>query len=525
MVILFTYFGTWNLYFLQDEWAAFGKAIFANQFGWMSLVRVFGFHFVPLTSFTVATLYTSFGLQYQYYAWFAIVFHTLNAFLLSSLVHKITNNKGMSFLSGIIFAILNAPEQAVTAASVSPSVLPATAFAILSLLWFYDFIRHRKASSLMYSNVSLFTGLLFKEDIVFLFVLLIIVTFAIQKRELSKVIISYTLIIATYSALRLWFFLSSPYSQYAGRTMSVTDLLPIIFNALLLLPKAFAYLIISPSWILSISRWYIDKHGVYLFSVVQPEWFGMIAATFTQIIIMPIVAYITTLTLVIVGAFGIRKLTVRTEHRHLILVALLYVVLSFLPFAFLPKHLTIESRHFYMPAIGASILLSVFFTYLIQSRNNMAKFTGAIMLLMLVLGNSYQTQKGIQGALSERSNIMKSIVYQVRKLNYDLPTRAVIVAQGDPLPIQFGAGYLFLILYHTKQPYYEFLMRNVLWDHEGYQEYEGTGFGYFRDFDDFLAAYKESNLTPESVFAFFFDSKSGTIQDTTQVVRENLITD
>ena len=55
-----------------------------------------------------------------------------------------------------------------------------------------------------------------------------------------------------------------------------------------------------------------------------------------------------------------------------------------------------------------------------------------------------------------------------------------------------------------------------------YEECDGRGFGYFRDYDKLVNAVKENNISMDNIISFSWNGKEGEIRDITSEIKERV---
>lgn len=167
--ILISFVIYWKLFFTfysQDEWQTVGhmlsNGIFAELEG-LNLIRIF---FAEGRLFTQVLNYVMFIIvpfNVTILSIYAIIIHGINGALVYILVNKIIKNRLASLTAMLIFLCNSVSDQAVIWFAASVSVLTATLFVLLSLIYFYNFITTNKKNSILLSFLFLFISFYFKE--------------------------------------------------------------------------------------------------------------------------------------------------------------------------------------------------------------------------------------------------------------------------------------------------------------------------------------------------------------------------
>jgi hypothetical protein len=139
--------------------------------------------------------------------------------------------------------------------------------------------------------------------------------------------------------------------------------------------------------------------------------------------------------------------------------------------------------------------------------------------------------------LSKQGILRKRILEKIASDYPALPPKTVFYVESDTsfyglsdetkiLPFQTNFGHTLFVWYLPKTKYpKEFLLDSSFLYNlsaQGYAEYNGRGYGYYREFDSLTDSLKKNNLTAESVFAYKYFSKNETLYNITNEVRENI---
>lgn len=523
---LISFFNLWNTYFQQDEWYWFGQSIYANQYGILNLFKVAGFHFIPLTGLLTAALYQLFKLQFSYYIVFSLILHALNSFLVYILGAHLADKK-TAFLASILFLVANTSQQATTWVGASIALLPATFFALISFILFLKYFEMSKKRYLIWSVLFLIISLGFKEDAVFLFFFYLLYGFFFQKRHFWKVLTFDAIFGIVYIAGRYVIEIISPQAILLRQQTSFSGIISLVTHTILFPLQAFSKLYFSPELMYPFSHFLMDRHAKEISLIVDVKSFGNFAL-FVEDVGMKFVSVTLTTLLILTGSILLKKIgRINNNLKTKIKIAFIFIVLSILPYGFLPKNLVMESRHFYIPMIGASLLLSmIFYSVFYGLKGRFSKIAFMTVIIGYLGLNIYLNQRNIRYLMNtSRSRII--FVTQIQPLFTVLPQKTIFLSSGDPLSFQSGVGQMLMVLFRNQQPYFQLLRSNFLWDlgSQGYKEMGDKGFGYFNDFNLLKETYVNYGIKPSSVFSFYWDSNKQKLIDTTEQTRNKLVSD
>lgn len=476
-----TYWGVWNGFFQQDEWSGFGRVIAANEAGIGSLIRFSGLHFTPLSILFVALFYQLFEHSHVPYGIYSVLAHTVNALLVYLLGARMTQNKHIGLLSGIIFAASYTPFQAVTWYAASLSILPTTFLALLGLLAFEEYIIKRNRSYFFVALLFIFLSAGFRENSIIL-----LVYFLFRAPFAWRGLVTTGIIYLSIRFAPLLFTSKlTTVAPHVSRFMPIDIVYQAVSFVLFYLPRLFIPTPI-PTWL-----------GRMVFGQYADMLYYFILNFF----------YICVWVCIIYGFVRIPK----TKLQQGLIV---FILLSIVPFFLLPIPFIMESRHYYFSTIGFSILLG---SIVYQFRK---KWITNLLFSLLLIVNIFLIRQEITN-VEHTSAIRIGFLKQWRELYPKINTKTIFLSVGDSVPFQSGYGQILLVDYHVSP-----LLNNYfLWGtHEqGYREAQGIGFGYFTDFQEMRTAYCKSSLNPTDVFAFSWDHTRNRITDKSKEYRSTLL--
>lgn len=514
VLVLFTFRDLFLVFFQQDEWFGFGQAIFLRASKFSQLLALFGgFHFTPFSFLSYAVMYYIFGLLAPAYAAISILLHLIASLLVYFLTDLLLKNKKVATLAAILFAVSNTHQQQVTWYGTSLMGIPAAIFGISSALFFFLSMQRRQQRYFYISLLLLIIGLGFREEIIglFLFYMLVIVFFyKTQIRKITWLLLSG----AIYFMGRAIVQLSQPKSALFASSTPFDYLMNVMERMILFPLKGFSQTVFPPTAMLDFSH--------VLLRINEPlfmRWSPVRSSgLFTEQYIVPILAILSSIILLLL-IFRLLKTMLGPVRKRIILLLLL-TICAFLPLAFLPKYAPFESRHFYFPMVGSSILFS-YIAYLLISRLHtpLLKAVALGLIVFYVFYNIQLTQRHLR-FLVDVSKHRVTLIRQITETYHNLPRQTIFYATGDPLPLQSGPGQILMVLFSDQQPYAGLLGQNALWDtNNGYEEANSIGFGFYYEFQKMLDVYQQHRLRPENVYSFSWDNGDDLLVDTTDTVR------
>jgi len=521
--VLLGYWGVWNGFFQQDEWAGLGFYFSALEPGlpaslaniYSPLFRAGLAHFLPGVPFLNFVRYSLFGLSYPPYAIFSLVLHFLASILVYELVYLFSKNKFLSLVASSFFVLSASASQAVTWVATSVPTQFGAIFALLSLLFWF-----RKR--LFLSMALAVLAVLFKETALFLFLFLPVSAYITMPEKRKKIVSSTFVAAAAYSVLR---FLVIANSKGVNSAVDSFIFLARAFfnNYFSVLLRGVAQTALPGSFLAFIPR----KVAVYLPGAPPPDTHGF-DVFFEASLFRP------GLTIVGLALLLLMSFTAARNSKKYLQIFLLFIF-SYAPLAFIPTgELTetlLASRNLYIPTAVLMIFLAIF----LAEQKRARKKAFVLFALFLTLLQIFFLREKVEKLVGV-GRLRKGILTEVKVLRPKLPDRVVIYTESDKayyglppeeniLPFQSGLGQTLLVWYHPSENFpAEFFSDNFLWEitDQGYREAEGRGFGYFRDFNELQKAIDSYNLSKKSVIAFSWKSETGQLLEITEEVRSKL---
>lgn len=510
------YWGIWNIYFQQDEWNGFGNVLYAQTYGYTSLIRLYGSHLTPLTSLFFALLYKLFAFNHRYYALYSIFLHLLNVLLLYCYAYTISKNKRIALLASTIFATALVSQQAVTWFAASASFLPAASFTLLSLLYFEKILQKPTLLYGVLTYLCLFLSLGFRENSVILFFYFILRSLLYRYKYSLYISIISTVSFVFYAALRfIPHVLNTPH-QIMGTSTQLNDY---IIHATELIGLSIPQLIIPRVYMLQIAYpFYNMFHIFFTYSIGVSN-----SAVFVETKLLRGLYLLFFIVFTSIFTFIYRKSIWHSRYRTVVLSLIIFLIFSILPFTFLPRKLPMESRHFYIPVIPFTILFSIVSHVLLKQHSSIIKGLLVCTVSAFIIMNIYGIRMAMHKAISISMNRI-DFIKQLNNVYPSIPSRSIFYSQGDHPPFQSGFGHLLMVVLHNRQPYESFLKNNFLWNikAQGYAEMDTIGFGYFYEIESLNKTYCIHRLNPSNVFSFTWNNRDKHLADTSEVTRSTL---
>ncbi len=523
--------------FQHDEWAALSRFFLFKPTLIETLREAFTpfiSHYVPFHRTLVEIYIGLFGLNYWPYTLASISAHLLITFLLFIFFTSLFGNRLYALLASSLFAFGAAGHQATSWPLADISVHGATIFGLVSLIFLFKFIDDHHSRNILISLVFLLASLLFKEIAIGFFLLFPFALYLFKPKLLKKnkkvlpVIFGVTLF---YLVLRGAMFFTP--RSVAGDELVTADqsYQEIVTNIATFPIKTLAQTTIPVSYLLKGSRMISSLVPVHLTGQPGTTAFDQ----FVEGITLQIIGGLVFLMFILLGI----KFIGPKKNKKLVKIyifAFVFIVINSLIYVLSPGRggdiPVIDSRNLYFPLIGTSILIVSSLVFLAKG-NKTRIFLFFIPILVL---NVVALQKEISN-VAQRGILRKKILDQIKNDYPKLPDRVVFYAESDTsfyglpenekiLPFQTNFGSDLFIWYLPQEKFPAELADNGWFLHsltgEGYKEFAGRGFGYFRDLDNLRQAVAEYGLEPDTVIAYRYDSQKAQLFNITREVRLNL---
>lgn len=537
IIIFVVYFPITRTFYQQDEWYGFGMYL-ANGFKSVFLSTTYlsknlgsifldtnGIINIILGEGRIFTKFISF-LFYKYYplnivpvAIFSIIFHIANSILVFLIAKKIFNKTLPAFLGSIFFAVNSVSQSAITWPAASVNALPSTLLILLAIIFFTNYIELKKNKWLIFSFLSIYISLFFRETGIFLFLLLPLYSLFYQKYSIIGFLKKYWYYLFTVGLIvifRIYEFKSVPNEEALFLTGTSKYFLDAIFFRSILYPlTSFSLSIVPPDIFLNFAR---NITNIY-YPFIPEAQFILVAQT----VVLDLLSILLSMTIGFVLMFLLVKTDAKLKKQ--IIFWIVFLIASFLPYIIISKSYSyLESRYYYVGSISWSII----FAWLINFVNEKIRFKPFYYLLLLfylffIFIHVRTINSDIKQLVDESQNRIK-IISQLKSFKPNLDSnKNIFYIYGDTdyyiienkIPFQSGMGYNLMSLYYSsgKVPN-ELLNQSFLFEigSQGYKEVGGIGFGYFSNIKLMEEEAKKYNIPNKNIYKFYYNSKTATLE-------------
>lgn len=529
-ILFFTfvaYFPVTHGFFQNDEWRTIGHYLSGGE----NLLTIFMpnvSHYTPLANVFYFLYSSIFQLNFFWHALFSILAHLIVVSLLFVFFSILFKNRILAFFSSLLFAIGASGHQATSWIATDINTHGSTIFGILALIVLYRF------NKIWLSIIFLIISLLFKEITIVFFILLPLMVYIFDNKKFIKNWLNYVKIILVgfiYLIFRfsmLFFQRTNIEDRVVLETQSVSD---VVHNMLSFPVKIFAQSLIPSNQLLSLAR--------QITKFLPSSLTGLYGTTAFDIFTENTSLQILNLLIFLVCAFLLVYVTKKSKNKlmkKVVIFGFIFVILNSFIYALSPGRFgsipVVDSRNIYLPSIGA-VLFLVSVVYLLLEK----RITKILLVIVLfIVLNIFWLEKELK-FLAERGTERKNILYQIKKAYPDLPPKVVFYMVSDSpfyglpeseriFPFETNLGNIIMVLYQKTEDYpaelvdlpdYLFGMTK-----EGYKEIDGRGFGYFRNWDLFIQAIEDNNLSGDSVIAFSYHFSNKSVEDITLQTRKEI---
>lgn len=527
-----------NGFFQQDEWLSFGFRILLERVPFSEILKnIFTpsvGHYQPLTTLVLQTLFSLFHLNFPFYFLTSIFLHLLNIVLVFYLAKEVFKGNFNAYLTALLFGINASGVQATSWVLADVGVHFSTMTAVLSILFFFKFLKGSKQKIFYLCIVFFLISLLFKEITIGLFAvfplgILIFKGNTEPERKRCIQILIVTGII--YCLFRLsMIFLPQAYSTdtLVVNSQSTNRL---IYNFVSLPIKALAQTIVPQQILPEISKFIGEYLPISITGQKDTPSFDMFVFKKVTELVSGILFVFVAIILFLIFRYDLKGRLAKLAYFWLG-----FVFLNSFIYGLAPERsgiiILVDSRNLYFILIGSVILTIA----AIEKFSKGNKIKMAALLIPLLGLNIFYSNKILTATAKEGSS-RKAILKTLKNSYPTLPRKVIFYTESDKsfyglpeseriLPFQSGFGQTLLIWYSGIENFPdEFYKGKFLWaiTDQGYIESQGRGFGYFRDFDQFAQSFQLNGLALESVIAFQFDSSDDSLKDISNEIRSRLL--
>lgn len=523
------------LSYLNDEWIQYGLV---QIHGWTA--ELFKFSWLGIVLGPARPLGTIvnnlFFLHLPFQAWpffvWALIFHSLNGVLCYALSYKLSKNRRIAMICSLFFVTSSVSYQTFSWLAATVQGVASTTFILLTVYLFLLFLESYKKRFLLYTVLSLYVAVLFKDSSVFVLLALPVLfvlfpTRPIAKKVIFSIIIPSVLVIVAFGVYRV----ALSMTGFEHRFVQLGT------NAVL-----YPYL--------SLSHFFIPFRFMYRMAetfekMMYPTIVNIMTNENVTLLAYTMVSDVLSILGSIIGTCIVLILYIkRSIDRKTILFAAIFYLLCFLPIAFYLDHRNasyVESRYLYLMNFPIGLLLGCALEFLFEKIKLYKKIVMRLCLIGLytIVGiffvkNIQVTQREITDSVRQ-GEAVTSAVKAMKKKWKTLPDKAIVYLEGDrffyhptlKVPFQLGPGFMMMVVYYDtgtipKELIDSWFLLSV--SEEGYREVSSQAFGYFyeiSELQEFLS--KNPHIATKQIVGMRFDSNTGEFIDITDRVIRDIV--
>lgn len=577
VLIFFTFHSLLGSYFEADEWFHFTHYLPLTQNPFGSIIALTrsitdanalseGQHVVPIGEELFFLNVLIFGINFKPYAIISLVLHSVNSFLVFLLIKELLagvkdkNSMFFAILGSIFFAFTTVPVHVITWAAFYGQNVLSVSFFLLSLLFLQKALNTKIKKYIYLSSLFLLLDLMTKETAIILVFIIPVMIFMNNKNFTVKFLCKiYAIPLAFFAFFRFiipiiylwidqWIIASLNSVDHPSFTMvnKGIDLSLIIYRTITFPLSMISQVFIPGPTMLSFLK--IISPLIYYQYAGEPAARGQNRLFFIYGPGQNLLYYLISFAILIMVIIIVRKYYKKNKkiEAKIVLLSLLILVTSAFPLVLnvlrIPSWGTdfFDSRHYYMPSVGAAILLPfllMFVSEIIVKALKKIKISVPILLVLIILfamwfiNNLIVLKSNLNIIVDQTGVPRRKIITQLKEYLPILPQKAVFYAEtdgggayGPVLPFQTSFPQILTVVYYDKNPLPNSFFNKFVFDAkpQGYMYSEERGFGFYNSRKSLLEALKTKAFGIKDVYAFYYDSKSAKLTNITQSIRDEM---
>lgn len=528
-----------HTFYQQDEWLTLGYVKAGAGIAMMekaTFLDLLGGKYRVLSLPLQILIYQYIGFNTYAVGIMALALHLSATLILYRVLNMLTENKTVSFITGLLFVVLSTSIQSISWYATTFQTIPSFIFLFLSLYFTMVYIKVKRSRYFWLSFISSVAAFLFKESggIALLLNPILYILYSKPKLHVIPLIKKYGIFIGYVVYIGYTRYLNVLVTpQYLGSTYlaaSSSAYQKILINALL-----YPYL--------SFSQIFLPQKFVYESAVLFQNIYyqccttGSTAVSMAQNLTSDLLSSFVSTGLVLIVALAYAVSKKRTTLQFLIL----SYVLSYFPFITLERGSSyMDSRYMYISGAVGSALIIYSLSELISSiHNKIARISllgivsVCIVSLMLI---HIKIDRNIFRVLAYESQERLLILKQIKQLVPRLPEKPVFYIEtnnkngyygvtSQTLPFQQGIGHTLMVWYaDDAQASKPLLASYFLWGikDQGYKEFQNYGFGYYSDIEELKNAVWSNQIQRKQIIGLYYDTDQKKMTNITDTVTGTL---
>ncbi len=517
-------------FFAQDEWLIFGEHLIHED---DPISRCFAIQ-RPLTCFLNSIETRFFGLTIWPYALLSIGLTIACSLVLYRLLRNWQFSPWQAALAASFFPVISAGSQAIAWFGAFSASLPSYLFALLCLYFVQKEVEQPSTRNLLLLFGCAILSFYFKEESLWLG-LMIPVTWLLYSQTIHRPLtwrrasIILIPVIILFSLFLYGEFIRQTHNPafkplFVHERATNTFIIDSFRTAIALPVYHLSHLLVPPSQIVVISQRF-------------PISIGLLSYVLTSLLLIGVSSFFrNTAQLEKQEKISLEERQQHQANQRLIIWLTTWIFISYLAYAIRGEAnvATLESRYYFPSQAGMAGLLVLLLAPRppFRKKISLKQAVALYFLVAIIWLNVSDLWLGMRGAVATAKE-RKKVIHFITHTTGPLPNRAIIFTDDKApslggaivptLPFQTGPGYMFQIIFHRHNQDYRPLIKQFwLWEiyQEGYDEKDGVGFGYFRNYDQLAQAVREKTIPIDHVYGFRYQKQE--ISDITSQVRQAL---
>jgi len=489
-------------FFQQDEWYFIGK-YYLFRTDPSVLFRVVGnIHFVPLQQLWFFIQYYFFGFNSVWYGIVSVCCHAVVAILAYTLFRMLSFRTIPTCIGVAFFALNPVSSQVVSwplAAMHGSTSMICMLFACI--IWMQALKKQSKKMSII-AGVLLFCAMLFKEDSVFGYMLIPVITYLfVPKRKMSYVPIIISFLI--------WFimFISILLFGPKGHGFQIHRAIFDVVAYITFIPQWMAKIIITHDSLRAVLQRFFGHYTIYLPIIDNDPFIKTVCTVIAEI------CFFWYLITTISGRLSIKK----------VFIFPFFVVLSIVPYFFSGSS-GLESRYYFIPVFITGMWIAWYLDWVKKKKYVfISRFSSLVLFGLLIIFCFANQPREDYLPSHEKRKIIVSAMQKVVKPSSE--TVVYYIEHADSLSFQSGIGEIFLVL----QTQHDLIFSVYFTDYflyrlyeEGYQKLGEKGFGYYSNSETLKSDINQGLFPASAVRAYSFDKDTLQFRDITNQYIESM---
>lgn len=566
-IILVAYQGAFSGYFQSDEWHFFNVFLpYTKSWGkvisvvWEIVTKNSTFnylpHLTPISYFLWVVSMKLFGQNFLPYIATSVFLHVVNSVLVTCLAKEFFDKWRDAIVAGIFFALSAVHFQSVTWVSNHLWTSLSVTFFLLAFLQFLEALKSKgdiARSTLIKLVVYMLLAFLTKEStvsIIPIFVLYLLWHLPelswrdifMKKSAVRTIMIVIFITGMIYMPLRI---------SFLPTQASVMANIPLVAFRVVTYPLKIISEVFIPyehlrSIVEELTPLAYPSYGA------ERSVRGTTFLTFTQSAGIDMLAYPLGLMIICWILFQLMDKEKTREHKVTLITGMSIIIfsaiilLSIASFAPAAAYVSyFESRHYYLPSVGASLLFVIFLQNLTFTLMNFARKylkmhmqPSIILFICVTLWIMYQAPylqywiKFYSHLGTQRqtlvSTILKSLPHRPSKTMFYIRSNSSYYGYGSYMPpFETNFGQVLTVQYNQRQNLDDYFLdtryltsKGLLG--EGYMVHGDEVFGYFISMNKLMKSLEDSKAGVESVYAYEWDDSASRARDISSEVRQEI---